>query len=101
MAMAPVLERDAIANLCRVHAVCRLRIFGSAITGRFDPERSDVDFLVDFDPQAPDLFDAYFGLKEDLEKLLDRQVDLVMADAVTNPHFAKSAFASAEDLYAA
>lgn len=99
--MALALERDAIANLCRTRGVRRLRIFGSAITGGFDPERSDVDFLVDFDSQTPDLFDAYFGLKEDLEKLLHRQVDLVMADAVTNPYFSKAAFASAEDLYVA
>lgn len=99
--MAVVLDRDAIAGLCRARHVSRLRLFGSALTDRFDPDRSDVDFLVEFAPDVVDLFDAYFGLKEDLEELLGREVDLVMADAVTNPYFAKAVFASAQDVYAA
>jgi predicted nucleotidyltransferase len=73
----------------------------SATTERFDPDRSDVDFLVDFAPQTKDLFDAYFGLKGDLEALVGRQVDLVMARAVTNPYFTESALTSPEELYAA
>jgi uncharacterized protein len=101
MATALVLDRDVIASLCRAHGVSRLRLFGSVITGHFDPEHSDVDIFVEFDAQTKDHFDAYFGLKEDLESLLGRPVDLVMANAVTNPYFAKSALASAEELYAA
>jgi uncharacterized protein len=92
---------DALAAICRAREVSRLRVFGSAVTGRFDPERSDIDFFVEFGPDATDLFDSYFGLKEDLEELLGRPVDVVMTDAVTNPHFAKTAFASARELYAA
>jgi hypothetical protein len=101
MTREPRLDRDAIALLCRVHSVSHLRVFGSAVTGHFDPTRSDIDFFVEFDPHTPDLFDAYFGLKEDLEALVGRPVDLVMANAVTNPYFAKTALASAEELYAA
>lgn len=101
MAAAPILDRDAIAALCRAHGVSRLRMFGSAVTGRFDPERSDFDFFVEFEPETADLFDAYFGLKEDLEALLGRQVDLVMPGAVTNPYFARTAFATTEEIYAA
>lgn len=101
MATAVVLDREALAAVCRARGVSRLRVFGSALTERFDPERSDIDFLVEFAPEVSDLFDAYFGLKEDLEELLGRPVDLVMTDAVTNPYFAKAAFASAEDVYAA
>ena len=100
MATVLTLDRDAIATVCRARGVARLRVFGSATTGRFHPESSDVDFFVEFAPQTSDLFDAYFGLKEDLEHLLGREVDLVMADAVSNPYFAKSALAAAEDLYA-
>jgi hypothetical protein len=37
---------SAIAALCRRCAVRRLDLFGSAATGRFDLERSDLDFLV-------------------------------------------------------
>jgi hypothetical protein len=39
------LDRDAVAVLCRRFGVRRLAIFGSAVTDRFNEERSDVDFL--------------------------------------------------------
>lgn len=101
MSPALVLDREAIASACRAHGVQRLRLFGSATSDRFNPGRSDVDVLVEFAPGTPDPFGAYFGLKEDLEGLLGRAVDLVMADAVRNPHFAASVLAGAEELYAA
>ena len=101
MATAFALDRDAIASLCRAHGASRLRVFGSANTGRFDPDLSDVDLFVEFEPSTPDLFDAYFGMREDLEALSGRQVDLVMANAAANPYFAKSALESAEELYTA
>lgn len=95
------LDSAAIAAVCRAHGVQRLQLFGSAVSDRFDPSRSDADLLVEFVAEVPDPFDAYFGLKEDLERLLGRDVDLVMVDAVRNPHFAASALAEAEELYAA
>lgn len=78
-----------------------MRVFGSATREDFDIDQSDVDLLVDFQPSIPDLFESYFGLKEDLELIFGRPVDLVMADAVKNPYFAARATAEAEDLYAA
>ena len=78
----------------------QLAVFGSAVTGDFDPERSDVDFLVEF-TEPENAFTAYFALKEDLEALLSRPLDLVMPGALENPYFAASVTATAEDLYAA
>ncbi|HOW02171.1 MAG TPA: nucleotidyltransferase domain-containing protein [Rhodoglobus sp.] len=101
MTIAIALDRAAIARACRTHGVSRLAIFGSVTSPRFDAERSDVDFLVEFTPGSSDAFGAYFGLKEDLEGLLGRPVDLVMANAVRNPHFAASAAIGAEEVYAA
>ena len=46
-------------------------------------------------PLATDGFGSYFGLKEDLETLFSRPVDLVMPDALENPYFAESVAASA------
>ena len=79
--------RDALAVLCRRFAVRRLDLFGSAATGRFDPARSDLDFLVSFE-ELPDAAyaDAYFGLREGLEALFGRPVDLLTEPALQNPY---------------
>lgn len=95
------VDRTALARACRARNVSRLTIFGSATSARFDNERSDVDFLVEFAVGSHDAFGAYFGLKEDLESLLGRPVDLVMASAVRNPYFAASAATGAEEIYTA
>lgn len=96
-----LLDRDAIAGACRRFGVARLRVFGSAVTDRFDPERSDFDFFVDFQPQVTDLLGNYLGLTAELEQITGRKVDLVMSDAVENPYFAAEASHGAQDLYAA
>jgi uncharacterized protein len=84
-----VLHRDELSALCRRFHVRRLDVFGSAARDDFDPERSDVDFLVEFDSSHPDAmsFKTYLGLKESLEHLLGRPVDLVEPSAVSNPYF--------------
>ncbi|HAS31475.1 MAG: DNA polymerase subunit beta [Microbacterium sp.] len=87
--------------VCRARGTRRFRVFGSAVEDRFDAERSDVDLLMEFMPDVQDPFDAYFGLKEDLEKLFARRVDLVMTKALRNPYFEAAATANAEELYAA
>lgn len=95
------LDVDAIADICRRHQVRRLSLFGSAATEAFDAESSDVDFLVEFTDDADSLFDAYFGLKGDLERLLGRSVDLVMPKSLENPFFASTVEQTRQDLYAA
>ena len=71
--MALVLEpyRKQIEALCRRFHVRRLEVFGSALGDDFNPARSDVDFLVEFD-QSPDInvFEAYFDLRQQLCELL-------------------------------
>lgn len=42
-----------IVELCRRHSVHRLGVFGSAVRANFDPLRSNLDFLVDFEPMPP------------------------------------------------
>jgi uncharacterized protein len=98
----PVVEakRDEIVALCRELGVRRLDVFGSAVSGDFDLERSDVDVLVEVDPQHLTM-DNYFALKDGLERLLQRPVDLVDAGAVRNPYFKAEVMATRELLYAA
>ena len=78
----------AFQAICGRFGVRRLDLFGSALTERFDPARSDLDFLVAFGTDVPGtLFSAYFGLKEELERLFGRTVDLVAEDGIANPYF--------------
>lgn len=95
------MDRDEIARIARSRGVRRLRVFGSVVSDAFDPGSSDVDVLVDLSEHSGDPFDAYFGLKEDLERVFGRPVDLVIAGAVRNPFFREHAVATAEELYAA
>ncbi len=76
-------KRDALAAICRRYHVARLEVFGSAARGGdFDPDRSDADFLVTFEPAARNDLAAFADLKEALEKLLQRPVDLIEREAV-------------------
>jgi predicted nucleotidyltransferase len=95
------LPGDEVERLCRRFGVARLAVFGSAVTEAFDPDRSDLDVVVEFSDEVTDLFDAYFGLREGLEVLAGRSVDLVMASAVRNPYVARSIAETQRALYAA
>ncbi|WP_159619244.1 nucleotidyltransferase family protein [Ruania rhizosphaerae] len=101
MSFASNLDRAAIESACERYGVARLRLFGSVLTDRFDPARSDVDFLVDFLPGRGDRFSDYFGLRDELSSIVGRNVDLVVTRAVRNPYFRASALQSAQDVYAA
>ena len=74
---------DALAALCRQYGVARLDVFGSAARDSgFDPNHSDVDFLVTFTPAARNDLAAFADLKDALEELLGHPVDLVEREAV-------------------
>lgn len=94
---------EALAALCGKYAVRRLKLFGSAAGEGFDPERSDLDFLVEFDdpPQGMRLSTQYFGLLEDMQTLFQRSVDLLEESAIENSRLLRSAQAGAVTLYAA
>lgn len=96
-----LLDPTSIARACERYGVARLRIFGSALTPRFAPERSDVDFLVDYRPGAERTFRALFGLRDELERIVGRPVDIVDVQNVRNPYFARSAFNTAREVYEA
>jgi len=91
-----------VSSLCRRYGVRKLELFGSATTGAFDPQTSDLDFLIEFDPEGDDsLFHRYFGLNEDLEVLFGRKVDLVMVGTLKNPYFIDSVNKTRQTVYAA
>jgi len=91
-----------VAVLCRRYTVRRLALFGSATRPDFDPGRSDLDFLVDFERLSPLAHaDAYFGLLAALEALFDRPVDLVESAALRNPYRRQEIAATEVVLHAA
>jgi uncharacterized protein len=85
-------RRAEVTALCEKYGVKRLDLFGSGAGDGFDPEASDLDFIVSFENwDPPELFNRYFGLNEDLEKLFGRRVDLVTEGALEkSPRFAKN-----------
>lgn len=90
-----------VSALCHRYGVRKLELFGSATTGTFDPQTSDLDFLVDLDPDGDEtLFHRYFDLKEALEVLFGRKVDLVMVGALENPYFIESVNKTRQTIYA-
>jgi len=96
------LKREQLAQLCRQFHVRRLALFGSALSGEFNPQTSDLDFLVEFDTLALGTYaDTYFGLIESLERLFGLKVDLVESGSVRNPYFRREIEAHQETVYAA
>jgi predicted nucleotidyltransferase len=92
----------ALAALCRRFGVRQLDLFGSAVAGDFDPERSDLDFLVLFQNLAhKDYARAYFGLRDGLADLFERPVDLVTEAGLENPYLRQRVDAERVALYAA
>lgn len=81
-------RRDDIAALCRQHRARRLELFGSATRADFSPDTSDLDFVVDLPEDQPPggYADAFFGLKQGLERLFDRPVDLLTDASLVNPY---------------
>ena len=81
-------QHQHLLALCDRYAVARLWLFGSATTGKFDPARSDFDFLVEQLPNEDALFlgETMLGLWDDLEALFERRIDLVAIETVSNPY---------------
>ncbi len=98
-----VAERTKqVADLCTRFKVRRLELFGSATGPGFDPDKSDLDFLVEFEMLPVGQYaDAYFGFREALAELFGRPVDLVVSSAVANPYLRESIDRTRALLYAA
>ena len=103
--MAGPLEdyKEQLTQLCRDFRVKRLDVVGSAASqSSFDPEHSDIDLLVEFEPMNPvHHAKAYFGLLAALQDLSCRQVDLLEIKAVSNPCLLESIEKQRRRIYAA
>ena len=95
----PDISKDLIEEFCRKHHIRKLSIFGSYLRDDFGPE-SDIDFLVEFDPEhIPTLFDVA-GMEIELSDLLKgRKVDIRTAQDLSR-YFRDEVVAQAEVQYA-
>ena len=93
-------RKQQIRTLCQRHHVKRLDVFGSAVNGDFHPDKSDIDFLVQFDdtPEAQ-RFETRFQLTEELKTLFGRSVDLVDDFAIQNPYFREEVDQTREPIF--
>lgn len=83
---------NRIKKLCKQYRVRTFSAFGSVTREDFRSD-SDIDFVVDFEENDPFIYtDLYFQLKEKLEKLLKRQIDLIEERGIKNPYFRKELY---------
>jgi uncharacterized protein len=98
MQSAVSIDRQALADTCREFGVRRLLLFGSALRDDFDPDRSDVDLLVEFAPGASKSLFRLIRLQNALSEMLGRQVDLTTPGSLSK-YFRDYVLASAAVLY--
>jgi predicted nucleotidyltransferase len=91
----------ALKSLCHAQKVRELGLFGSAVTGAFDPQHSDLDFVVEFDnADQPGIADRFMNLASGLESIFHRKVDLITNRSLKNPLFKGTINRTKEILYA-
>ena len=92
-------RRAEVAAICAKLGVRRLELFGS---GTRSASPRDLDFLVDLGDRPPAEYSAaYFALREQLEALFARPVDLVTPPGLANPYFRQRVEQEKTLLYAA
>ena len=92
------LPREKIAEFCRRNHIRRLSLFGSALRGDFGPE-SDIDLLVEFDPDHIPGLIRLAGMENELSAILGRKVDLRTPQDLSR-YFREEVLNSAEVQYA-
>ncbi len=91
------LPRDQIATFCEKNRIRRLSLFGSVLREDFGPD-SDVDVLVEFEPNPCVGLIRFAAMENELTELLGRKVDLNTAGFLS-PHFRDNVLEEAETVY--
>lgn len=83
-------RKKEFEDLCADHNVKFLYAFGSSITDRFDPDKSDIDLLVEMDDNDPfERGEKLLLLWDTLEDFFHKKVDLLTDSSVKNPYLRK------------
>lgn len=83
-------HQDRIAELCQFRGVRKLEALGSAVTGIFDLERSDIDLIVEFADESLGFGRRYLAFAQALGALFGRRVDLIIDRPFKNLYFRSS-----------
>ena len=90
------VDADCLRRFCVEKGIRRIRVYGSATRGDFDPARSDIDLLIDFLPGRTPGF-GFFALGDELAEILGRKVD-VNTEKMLSEHFREEALQQAKVL---
>jgi hypothetical protein len=99
MSLRIEVDRQSIARFCRRNGIRRLSFFGSVLHDDFGPD-SDVDVLVEFEPDAAVGLFEFVDLQQEMSELVGRDVDL-RTPAGLSHFFRDEVVSSAEVAYAA
>jgi predicted nucleotidyltransferase len=88
-------RREQVLEIAAKHGAFNVRVFGSVVRGEDTPD-SDIDFLIDYDPEK---VTPWFpgGLLMDLQDLLGRKVD-VLTERGISPLIREQVLAEAKPL---
>lgn len=99
MSLAIEIDRERIAEFCRMHHIRKLAFFGSVLRDGFDPD-SDVDVLVEFEPGYPVGFIKLAGIERELSELLGRTAHISTPGGISR-YFKDEVLREAEVQYVA
>lgn len=91
-------SKRKIAVICRKYQISELSLFGSQVRGD-STDKSDFDFLVNFNPEARIGFIKLGKIQSELEEIVCTKVDLVPKDGL-KPIIRQRVLAEAEIIYA-
>ncbi|HAB52697.1 MAG: hypothetical protein A2315_04280 [Ignavibacteria bacterium RIFOXYB2_FULL_35_12] len=75
------IQEEQLREICKRYLIRELAVFGSALREDFN-EKSDVDLLIEFEPESGITLFNIVDLKEEFEKLFGRDVDIVSKKAI-------------------
>lgn len=91
-------DRRRLVDFCRKWKITRMAFFGSVLRDDFRPD-SDVDVMVSFAPGIDWFSYDYFGMKEEIESLFGRSVDVIEEGAIRNPIKRRCIYENLEVVY--
>ena len=92
--MKPIFQAEDLERFCRQYGVKKISLFGSVLRADFCPD-SDVDVLVEFQPEAKPTLFTLSRMQRELSNLLQgREVDLLTPEDLS-PYFQEAVLAQA------